>query len=149
MPFKFSLETLLNHRRRQEDLVAPQLAEAQQAVATEEIILNRLHALAQWGEQELARNQAKGKAGWELAIFHDFLVRVRAETRRSEERLAEAGTHLETVRNDLLEKRKRRRVVEVLKDRIFQEYRLHTERAEQRNQDEIAATQFNRSRDAR
>ena len=149
MPFKFPLETLLKHRRHQEETVVPQLVQAQQALATEEAILQRLISLAAWGEQELARNQAEGKSGWELAIFHDFLSRVRIERHRSEEELSEARRRLETLRDDLLEKRKGRRVVEILKEKSWHAYKTETERSEQRQLDEIAAQQFQRSHDAK
>jgi len=148
MPFRFSLETLLNHRRRQEEMVLPQLANAQQTIQTEEMILQRLYSLAQWGEQELAQHQAEGKAGWELAIFHDFLNRVRAERRRSEERLSRAHQELESARAELLEKRKGRRVVEVLKEKSWHAYRAEMERKEQRELDEVAAVQYQRNHGA-
>jgi len=148
MGFKFSLEALLGHRRRQEEMVVPQLAKAQQALATEEAILQRLISLAAWGEQELARNQAEGKSGWELAIFHDFLSRVRSERRRSEEQLSTAHHRLEAIRADLLDKRKGRRVVEVLKEKSWHTYQTEVQRKEQQQLDEVAARQFQRSRGA-
>ena len=148
MPFKFSLETLLNHRRRQEEMVLPQLTRAQEAIQTEEMILHRLNSLARWGEQELAQHQAEGKTGWELAIFHDFLSRVRAERRRSEERLALAHQELATVRAELLEKRKGRRIVEVLKEKSWQFYQAEMARKEQRELDEVAAVQYQRHQGA-
>ncbi|HLC42300.1 MAG TPA: flagellar export protein FliJ [Methylomirabilota bacterium] len=148
MPFKFSLETLLNHRRHQEELVVPQLTKAHQAIQTEEMILQRLRSLAQWGEQELAQHQSEGKAGWELAIFYDFLSRVRAERRRSEERLSQAHRELETIRAELLEKRKGRRVVEVLREKSWHAYKAEMERKEQRELDEVAAVQYGRNHGA-
>src|SRR3990172_2562765 len=148
MPFKFSLETLLNHRRHQEELVVPQLTKAHQAIQTEEMILQRLYSLAQWGEQELAQHQSEGKAGWELAIFHDFLSRVRAERRRCKERLSQAHQEVESIRAELLEKRKGRRVVELLKEKSWNSYRCEMERKEQRQLDEVAAVQYKRNHGA-
>ena len=148
MPFKFSLETLLNHRRRQEEMVVPRLARAQEAIQTEEMILQRLYSLAQWGEHELAQHQSEGKAGWELAIFHDFLSRVRAERRRCKERLSQAHQEVESIRAELLEKRKGRRVVELLKEKSWNSYRCEMERKEQRQLDEVAAVQYRRNHGA-
>lgn len=145
MAFKFSLETLLSHRRHLEDSVVPELHTAQEALKTEETIRDRLRSLGEWGESELSKHQTEGRAGWELAIFHDFLSRVRGERIRSEERLEALRSRVESVRADLLEKRKGRRVVEILKEKGWQFYRREEDRKEQRVLDEVAQLQFKRT----
>jgi flagellar FliJ protein len=145
MAFKFPLDTLLNHRRHLEDSVVPELHAAQEALSTEEMIRERLLSLAAWGESELAKHQVEGRAGWELAIFHDFLNRVRGERIRSEERLESLRSRVDLIRADLLEKRKGRRVVEILKEKSWHNYRREEDRKEQRVLDEVAQLQFKRT----
>ena len=133
MAFKFPLDTLLNHRRHLEDSVVPELRAAQEALSTEEMIRERLCSLAAWGESE-------------LAIFHDFLNRVRSERIRSEERIESLRSRVDLIRADLLEKRKGRRVVEILKEKSWHTYRREEDRKEQRVLDEVAQLQFKRTR---
>lgn len=144
MRFRFSLETLFRHRRRLEDDAVERLAQAQRRMAEEEATLQRLRALEAWGEQELSSVQTGQRSGWELSATQEYLARVREEIRRSGERLSERGAQFETVRTELLERRKGRRVVEILRDKSQQEHARETERIEGRQLDEAASNQFTR-----
>lgn len=142
MRFKFSLETLFRHRRHLEDDAVERLAQAQRRIAEEEGTLQRLRALEAWGEQELVTVQTGRPSGWELSATQEYLAKVREEIRRAGDRLSECGVQFETVRTELLDRRKGRRVVEILRDRSQQEYQREVERVEGRRMDEAASNQF-------
>jgi flagellar export protein FliJ len=142
MRFKFSLETLFHHRRHLEDAAVERLAQAQRRLAEEEATLQRLRALEAWGEQELSSVQTGRRSGWELSATQEYLARIREEIRHAGDRICECGAQFETVRTELLERRKGRRVVEILRDRDQREYQREVERGEERRMDEAASNQF-------
>ena len=142
MRFKFSLETLFRPRRHLEDDAVERLAQAQRRIAEEEATLQRLRALEAWGEQELATVQTGRRSGWELSATQEYLARVREEVRRAGDRLSECGARFETVRTELLDRRKGRRVVEILRDKDWLRFRREAERGEERLMDEAASHQF-------
>lgn len=140
--FRFRLEPVLRQRTHEEEARLRDFAEVQRLVVEQQGYLQGLL-------QEKAACQAELHALY--ATLEDFngvverqryINTVNLRHAMGERRLAELNQHLEARRGALMEARKRRRAIEILKERQAEEHRRQEVRREALELDELAIQRF-------
>ena len=145
--FRFQLEAVLKHRKNIEQ-------QKQRAVAELEIQRVRLEGAIRGFQDGIAREKAELRgmlneadlrgARWQAAAS----MRLLNAARRAALELAGVYKRIETARADLLEAAKRRKAVELLKERRYEEWRQTEARRELAAVDELAVMAAGRKDDA-
>jgi flagellar FliJ protein len=135
--FRFQLEVVLRHRKNIEQ-------QKQRAVAELEVQRVRLENLIRQCQEGIARERAELKtrlseadlrgARWQAAAS----MRLVTAARRAALELAGVHKRIEAARAELLEAAKRRKAVELLKERRFEEWRQMEARRDLAAVDELA-----------
>ena len=139
MNFRFRLERVLRLRQRQVETVSRELAAARSALAAAEADARRAARDLQTSRQEAAA----ARQGWldpaqlaRLGAWHDAQRRV-VERRQAE--VADAQQAVAAVQARLQEAWRDREVLERLRERQYQQWRLEEARRERRDLDEIGS----------
>lgn len=135
--FRFRLESVLTHRRAVErDRQRAVAALERRRAELEAEIMRRRHAAV--GEQTLARASLVGVLDVRaLRLQGAAALRHEAEARRAAIELAGVLQRLEAARADLLHASRRRKAVEMLRERRWEQWRLDQSRAEAAALDEL------------
>ena len=145
--FRFALQAVLDQRERVEQQKQRIVAEIEgQRAAVEGRLRELQRAITQEkGEQgeKLRAGDVAGARGQAAAI-----VRLAAAAQRVVLELAGVHKRLEGARADLLEAAKRRKAVELLRERRYEEWRLDLERRDAAETDERAVMRAGRKEDA-
>jgi flagellar protein FliJ len=145
--FRFELEAVLQQRthiEQQKQLVVAELE--MQRMRVEETIRGYQRAIAQ--ERQEQRGLLQAGRIMDARAQAGAAVRLAAAAQRSVLELSALHTKLERARLDLLEATKRRKAVELLRERRFEQWRLDLERRETAAVDELAVMRYGRKEDA-
>ena len=144
MAFRFSLETLLRHRRHLEDRAGTELAQFQRLAQDESDRLAHLREIERWSQDEFRQAQDRGVAGWELNLLQDYRGRLEDEILAATARLRQWEGEITRLQAEVVERRKGRRVVETLRGHQWESWRRIVDRLAQRQLDEAASIQQRR-----
>lgn len=140
MPFKFTLEPLLNLERQKEDQVKTKLHNAlieyNRAVKQKEQLARERDDL-----QECMRTAAK-RDGSSLGQYFTYALILNTRIKRQEENVAELDQVVQAIKNELLTKRQEVKKLERLREKQLVKYLYIEQRMEQQAIDEVAAVQF-------
>ncbi len=143
--FKFALQPLLDFRRRIEEKALTEYAGQVRRFETEKERLERLrHEKSLLARRFSEMQQGVMKAG-DVATLFAYLGRVSSEERGQEDVVRKAAEELEEKRQNLLEAVKKRKAIEVLRDRQHEAYRQALVRKELRRLDEFGIEQHKRN----
>ena len=137
--FKFSLETVLDHRKTVEEALQRSLAQAT-------AILDALQAKKEEVQEKIQTNQSRlSEIGLDLArrgLHENWLQWAQGEIQRIDHDIKEAETEVEARRGALIEAAKATAIMEKLEEREEQAWRQEEERAEQRQYEELALRKY-------
>ena len=136
--FVFSLEQLLQQRRRQEQQAQRALADCQSAAAGQQAALERLGA-----DLASARDSLRGELTGAvnvayLSIHQQYTLDAATRTAELNQRLAAAQRRVREAEAALIHAAKQRRVVEVLREKQLADWRARQSRRDQAEADEVA-----------
>lgn len=142
--FIFSLQTVLDYRKNIEERILNAFSEKKRELELEELKLQNLIKEKSDIVEEL-RNMQNMQLHIDDIVRHvSYVDRIRENEKKQIVIIAQASRDLETKRIELLEAVKKRKVIEMLRDRHAEEY-SNAERAfEQKNSDEMAVLKFGR-----
>ncbi|MBW7856820.1 MAG: flagellar export protein FliJ [Leptonema sp. (in: Bacteria)] len=122
--FKFPLEGLLRVRDLKQKQVMAEMAEVMERVNAQRQIVEQSEANYR-NEMDLFSKSQSTKESFSIyqyQTFNHYINRLEAEKSYAEEKLEEMRPELEAVQNKLIEARRQRRVVELLKERYQERY---------------------------
>ncbi len=141
--FRFSLQTALNVRSRQEKLKMKALAEK---LAVERDIQSQIEQILQnTQDSELNLNQAKESKIFsvdQMRFLSRFKSKMKVDLTRCHEQLAIAKKDVWEKQQDLIEASKTKKTLEILKEKEEKRYLENISNIERRSMDEIAGNQF-------
>ena len=141
--YRFNLESLLNYRRYQEELLQKELADSKTELVRRE---QKLHQLKQdWRKCSLDLHQLQKKGGTVsgLILYFAYLDRLSLDIDHQKQQVVKARKQFDRKRHELLEIVKKRKTLEKLKEKGFLDYTQKMLKNEQNLMDEAAATRFN------
>jgi flagellar protein FliJ len=146
MKFEFSLESLLDHRRRVEDVAQKDWAEAQAKVDQAVAKLNEFYDQVDEARQRTAslENQGGAQAG-ALISNSEFIggQKYRIEAQRHVIRGLKAEA--ERLQDILIEAAKETKTLEKLRERQLEEFKIKRRKLEAKELDELIVTRFKKA----
>ncbi len=148
--FKFSLQTALDVRSRQEKIKMKNLAEA---LAVEQNILNNIKKINQNTlDADLKLNQMKKSnitSINQMKFLSQFKDRMKVVLANEEKSLSNARVVVAEKQKDLIEASKARKTLEILKEKEIKRFQEKIAKIEQKSMDEIAGNHFLRKSKAK
>lgn len=142
--FRFRLEKVLQLRKHEERQAALRLAEARREAEEARRALEALEAIREQGRDRLARAHGAGSFAGHLQNLRYLVDRIGqlvteagAATRAAEERVSAMLAELSAALQE-------RRIVDRLRERSLEQWRVEQARAEQKAMDDVAATRHER-----
>lgn len=135
--FQFKLEGLLRVRRIREEQALGELAQIMMRVNEQESARNRAQALLR---DEMTRFEQQHRDDFSIDLFQlydRYLERLESEDRAAARKLEEIRPELEREMEKVMEARKGRRVVEILKERHRSEWERDRRKTEARELEEV------------
>jgi flagellar FliJ protein len=134
----FELEQVLKYRLEVERLRKQEFATAKQGFEHAHDVLKQEEALTEDLSQEFCQRHSEIASIDEMRMYADFFARKREEIKARREHLDQLGQIMNERREDLLDATKDKKVLESLKEKKAQEFRLAMDQKEQSFMDEIA-----------
>ncbi|HIE26417.1 TPA: flagellar export protein FliJ [Candidatus Poribacteria bacterium] len=140
--YRFKLETLLKYRTSIEDIKSLELADAIRKYENQQRYINQLKSERGNCQKDFSVEQSHGISASQMTFYTNYIEELDAKIRDDTTTLKALHEQVEKKRQDFLEARKQRRVVEELKSSDFARYLKEMTRLEQLFIDEIASNQF-------
>lgn len=144
--YKFSLETVLNHRKQREEALQKEFSILQKELFIERERLEMLEEIRRRNLEELQRKQRGGTSASGVMLYDNYIKQISKDLEKQTDKITEGEGNLHQKRGELIEAMKRRKTLDRLKEKEWEAYRKEFERKEQIFMSEIAISGFNRSK---
>ena len=144
--YRFNLESLLNYRRYQEEILPKALAELKNQLVEHEQQLRQLKKAWRKNSLELRQRQESGGTVSGVIMYFRYLDRLTADIDKQKRRVVKTKKRIEQKRRELIEIVKKRKTLEKLKEKRFNTFEQQQLKKERDLLDEVAATRFNAKR---
>ncbi|MFZ1199235.1 MAG: flagellar export protein FliJ [Desulfobacterales bacterium] len=144
--FSFSLESVLQHRRRIEEDCQRKLAAAQAVLMEEQRLLAGLEASRASCAEDLRLKMQHNVTAAELLFFQRYSARLAGDIAGRQVKVAAAAKDVELRRTDLVAALKKRQVLDKLKEKQMLSAAKLERRQEQDFANEMAVTRYARPR---
>ena len=142
--FQFKLQRLLDYRKIREEQAQAEFVKATRVFLREQSILKKLKSVLEETMEGLEAEQKKPNSLFMLKMFQDYIDRIREGVRLQTAKVAAAAEHRQKTLKLFEEAARRRKAVDSLRDRRFQQYQDEVMHEEQAFLDEIAGQRFTR-----
>ena len=143
--YQFKLQTLLNHRRHQEEVCQKELAEAQRDLSDTQKKLKSIKKDKRDNIQKLQARQTERHNASNILIFINYIGQLSRDLDAQMQLVDHASQHVTEKRDNLIAIMKKRKTLEKLKEKQWLEYQQKMMQAERKFNDEIAATRYIRN----
>lgn len=140
--YKFSLETLLNHRLHHEEVIQKEMAECELRVRNDKSTLIRIKENKDRITQEIHEKQLQGISISEHGLYYDFLEGLSVKLILQDKKVKESEKKYEEKRNELIEAVKKRKTLEKLKEKGLVGYSMKMLKLDQNFLDEVAISRY-------
>jgi flagellar protein FliJ len=140
MTFRF--ETLLKLRKNAENLEQREMAEIQNHLYARQHELQNLNSSGIKNKEELQTRLQQSIPGGTLGLYDHYLQSLGLRSSHQEQAISETGEKIEAKRSELVEAMRKRRVLEILKDRDILKKKRKVLKDEIAFMDEIASTRW-------
>ena len=142
--YQFKLQTLLNHRQYEEEILQKELAESKKAFSTEQEKLRELKRERRNCLSEFQQKQQEIQKAFDMAMFFPYLKQLKEaiDTQISQVKMAEKI--VEQKRKDLVGAMKKRKTLDKIKENNMKEYQKKVLQRETRAMDEVAVNRHHR-----
>ncbi|MBT8352142.1 MAG: flagellar export protein FliJ [Deltaproteobacteria bacterium] len=142
--YKFSLESLLDHRKHLEENLDKELGRIKRALNIEVRRLERLTKNKKKCQQNLQKNQGDGRKINEIILCFNYLHKLSIDIDKQKKCLKNVEKEYEIKRSELIEAMKKRKTLDRLKEKEKKAFNYSEMKVEQEMMNEVAANQFNR-----
>ena len=146
--YRFSLETVLTHRKHVEDALHKELTQIQNGLLKAEQNLARLDRSITENLAEVQEKQKNGASVIDITLYDNYINLMVQERGRQTQRIHRMEHRLIQKRDALVEAMKERKILERLKEKEFEAYQKELERKERIFMSEIAINGFNMRRES-
>lgn len=140
--YRFNLESLLNYRRYQEEILQKDLANFKTQLIQHEQLLHQMKQDWRKYSRELHQRQKEGDTVSGLIMYFRYLDRLSTEIDNQKRCIVTARKQFDQKRRELLEIVKKRKTLERLKEKGFLTHQREMLKKERTLMDEVAATRY-------
>lgn len=140
--FRFSLQALLELRKRSEDRLKMELSGRMRKLQEESSILKGHIDARKERNRELGSLLAKGVERGKIDIYRNFIRGTDEKIKQTEQRISLCKDEMERTRKSLVEASKKRKGLEKMKEKRWKDYLTGVEKMERKLLDEIAARKY-------
>ena len=141
--YKFNLESLLNHRRYQEEILQKELADSRKHLAEAQHKLQFIKQKQRKYSRELHQRQKRDGTVSDLIMYFRYIQRLAAELENQKRQVALSKKQFNQKREELVEMMKKRKTLEKLKEKGSKAFEQKMLKSERDLMDEVAAKQHN------
>ncbi len=142
--FKFKLQSVLEYRINLEEKIQGEFSQAKRDLEEHRAALKALIAQREKLINDLRNLKQMAIPADDIASMISSVDYVRNQEKTQEEIIQKAREALEQKRSELMEAVKNRKVIEKLRDKHAEEYRIEQGELEQKNSDEMSVLKFRR-----
>ena len=143
MKFKFPLEKVMQHRKMLEDLAQKDFQQAQNELVQQQLKLKEMQDAAIEARTGAFRRQSEGgKASPTLIQISEFLKGQDIRMERQKEKIKECEGLVENLREILRQKAIDYKIIEELRDRRLEEFKVERRKIEQKRTDDLNLMRF-------
>ena len=142
--YRFKLQSLLSHRRHQEEVCQKELAEAQRDVSDAKKKLKGLQIEKNANIQQLQAWQKEPHNASKVLMFTNYIEHLSKDIESQTQGVQLAVQKVTDIRERLIEVMKKRKTLEKLKEKGWLAYQQKMMQAERKFNDEVAATRHAR-----
>ncbi|MBW2252341.1 MAG: flagellar export protein FliJ [Deltaproteobacteria bacterium] len=140
--YKFSLQSLLNHRKHIEENLDKELGRIKRAVNNEKRRLENIKTEKLKCTKELPKKQGDGKKVNEIILCFNYLDKLSKDIDKQKRCLNDVEKEYDIKRNELIEAMKKRKTLEQLKEKDMKAFNYSKMKVEQDIMNEVAANRF-------
>lgn len=141
--YRFSLETVLTHRKHMEDALQKEFAKCKKELLLEEENLARREKVIMQNLEALQEKQKVGVMVSDIILYDRYIKQISIDRDRNIHRIIELKNQLRQKVSALVEAMKDRKILDRLKEKELETYRRELDRKEQIFMSEIAVSGFN------
>jgi flagellar FliJ protein len=145
--YRFSLETVLKHRKHTEDALRKEFVDGKKELLTEEERLARLDDIIMQNLKALQEKQKDGASVSDIALYDNYIKQVSIDRREQISRIIALEDQLRQKCSELIEAMKNRKILDRVKEKELEAYKRELERKERIFMSEIAISGFNMRRE--
>ena len=140
--FKFKLQALLDYRKGIEERHLVEFSDKVRRLEAEKGILEELkrERLALIGQ--LVKMQERRLSATDISLYHSYIHYIKDTQATQEGVISEAANEVENKREELLDAVKKRKVIEILKQKKLAEYQADIINRERKELDEVGIFRF-------
>jgi len=138
--YRFRLQSLLKHRRHQEDICQQEMAEAQRDLNDAQEKLRHQKIDKRENIQKLQARQKERHNISNILIFINYIEQLSRDIEAQLQQVVKASENVTQKRHNLIAIMKNRKTLEKLKEKEWLEYQQKMLLAERKFNDEVAAT---------
>jgi flagellar protein FliJ len=142
--YKFSLESLLDHRLHNEEIIQKELSVCGRRVEDEKMILTGIQQDKDKAVTQIHEKQLRGVAISEHILYANFLEGLSRNLAVQQEKVRESENIYSKKRNDLIEAVRKRKIIENLKEKGLAAYSRKLLKLDQDFLDEVAICRFHK-----
>lgn len=140
--FRFSLQALLELRKRSEDRLKMELSGKMRKLLEESSILKGYFDARKGHSLELGSMLAKGVELGKMDIYRNFIRGTDEKIKQTEQRISLCEDEIGKTRKSLTEASKKRKGLEKMKEKRWRDYLMAMERMERKLLDETATRKY-------
>ena len=140
--YKFSLQSLLNHRKHIEENLDKELGRIKRVVNKEKRRLENIRKEKIKCRKELQKKQGAGKKVNEIILYFNYLDKLSKDIDKQKRCLKDAEKEYDIKRSELIEAMKKRKTLERLKEKEMKAFNYSEMKVETNIMNEVAANRF-------
>ena len=140
--YKFSLQSLLNHRKHIEEDLEKEMGRINRAVNNEKRRLENIRKEKIKCREELQEKQSDGKKVNEIILHFNYLDKLSKDIDKQKRCLKDVEKEYDIKRSELIEAMKKRKTLERLKEKEIKAFNYSEMKVETNIMNEVAANRF-------
>ncbi|MBI5469274.1 MAG: flagellar export protein FliJ [Deltaproteobacteria bacterium] len=146
--FVFKLEPLFDYRMRLEDICKKELGEALKRLEDEESKLELIKEIYRKASKEIDRMKENNAPIEEFSLYYAYITKLKTHIEAQEKIIMDVRASFEAKREKLAEAAKKKRVVELIRERSYGSFVERENKAEQKASDDLTSSRFKKKESA-
>ncbi len=146
--FVFKLEPLFDYRMRLEDICKKELGEALKRLEDEETKLELIKEIYRKASKEIDEMKENDAPIEEFSLYYAYITKLKTHIEAQEKIIMDVRANFEAKREKLAEAAKKKRVVELIRDKSYGSFVDRENKAEQKASDDLTSSRFKKKETA-